>query len=225
MLTRYDSGEYLKATGGTWHLEDSPFKAGQVLRMVQRHKSSPRSIIEIGCGAGGVLAELRAHLPDASLTGYEISPQAHAISQKFEAENLRFICGDAFADNQTADLVLVLDVVEHVEDCFGFLRQAKQKGHWKIYHIPLDISCSAALRDSFMNAWRSVGHIHVFTKSLALETLRATGHEIIDYFYTPGALSVGRGWRAFLGNFPRRILPEGVSVRLLGGYSLMVLAK
>jgi SAM-dependent methyltransferase len=218
----------LKQTGGTWHLEDSPFKASQVLRMIQRHKLAAQTIIEIGCGAGGILADLRRRLPDASqmtFTGYEVSPQAHAISQQFKCENLRFVLGDAFEDEQTADIVLVLDVIEHIEDYFGFLRQAELKGLWKIYQIPLDVSCSAALRDSFMNAWKSVGHIHAFTKSLALESLRATGHEIIDHFYTPSALYIGRGWRVFAGNLPRRILPEAAAARLVGGYSLMVLAK
>jgi hypothetical protein len=48
-----------------------------------------------------------------------------------------------------------------------------------------------------MNAWKAVGHIHVFTKGLALETLRATGREVVDHFYTPGALNIGRGWKTF----------------------------
>lgn len=182
--------------------------------------------MEIGCGAGGILAELQQRLPAGTqFTGFEVSPQAHELSKRFEGDNLRFKLGDAFESGERADLVLVMDVIEHVEDCFAFLRKVKGMGDHKLYHIPLDVTCSATLRDSYLTAWRQVGHIHVFSRNLALESLRLTGHEILDHFYTPGALHIGRGWRAFLGNIPRRILPESLAARLVGGYSLMVLAR
>jgi SAM-dependent methyltransferase len=220
------NSHYLKESGGHWHLEDSPFKASQVLKMLHRNNLRPTSVVEIGCGAGGILAQLARQMsPDTSFTGYDISPDAHAISKQFESQNLRFILGDAWGQPR-ADLVLAMDVIEHIEDCFGFLRKLREQGDYKIYHIPLDIHASAALRDSFMNAWRSVGHIHVFSKSLALETLRDTGHEILDWFYTPGGMALGKfRLKTFLGNLPRRILPRSFASRLLGGFSLLVLAR
>jgi SAM-dependent methyltransferase len=227
---RYLSGEYLASSGGTWHLEDSPFKAEQAMKMITRHGLRPRTVVDIGCGAGGVLAQLRHRLPggtetDTKFVGYDVSPQAHQISRQFEQDNLRFVLGDAFEDPAIADLVLVFDVVEHIEDCFGLLRKIKAKGEYKLYHIPLDISVTAALRDSFMRAWHLVGHVHVFSEKLALETLRSTGHEVIDSFFTPGGLRTGRGLRAFLGNLPRRVLPQRLAARLVGGFSLLVLAR
>jgi SAM-dependent methyltransferase len=223
---RYTTGEYLQATGGTWHLEDAPFKARQIMKMLGRNKLAPASMMEIGCGAGGILAELARELPKTTrLVGYEISPQAHEMSRKFEMENLRFVLGDAIEVQESAEVVLVMDVIEHVEDCFGFLRKVKKKGDRQIYHIPLDIHCSSVLRDSFSFAWHQVGHIHVFSKALAMETLRATGHEIIDWFYTPSALEVGKGFKRHLANLPRRLLPRTLASRLLGGFSLMVLTR
>ncbi|HEV8293486.1 MAG TPA: methyltransferase domain-containing protein [Tepidisphaeraceae bacterium] len=217
---------YLKETGGNWHLEDSPFKASQILKMLQRNRIQPTSVMEIGCGAGGILANLAKQMGLATqFAGYDISPDAHAISKQFESENLRFILGEAW-DQPRSDLVLAMDVIEHVEDCFGFLRKLRAQGDYKIYHIPLDIHASAALRDSFMNAWHSVGHIHVFSRSIALQMLRDTGHEILDWFYTPGALSLGKfRLKTFLANLPRRILPQSLASRLVGGFSLLVLAR
>jgi SAM-dependent methyltransferase len=218
--------DYLHETGGTWHLEDSPFKAAQVMKMLNRNRLSPTTVVEIGCGAGGILANLAKLIgTNVTLTGYDISPDAHAISKQFESDNLNFVLGEAW-EQPRADLVLAMDVIEHVEDCFGFLRKLREQGEYKIYHIPLDIHASAALRDSFMNAWHSVGHIHVFSKSIALEMLRHTGHEILDWFYTPGALELGKfRIRKFIANLPRRILPQSLASRLLGGFSLLVLAK
>src|ERR1035438_1985806 len=149
----YADGAYLSLTGGTWHLEDSPLKAQWIMRMLSKHPEfRPRTVCEIGSGAGGILAELQRLMPEENeFTGYEISPQAHALSQQFQNPRCRFVLGSAFDDLQLYDLVLVMDVVEHVEDCFSFMRQARLKGGMKIFHIPLDAHVSAILRGR--NAW------------------------------------------------------------------------
>jgi hypothetical protein len=121
---------------------------------------------------------------------------------------------------------MVMDVVEHVEDCFAFLRKAKAKGDLKLYHIPLNISCSTALREHVLAAgFHGVGHIHVFSASTALESLRYTGHEIIDHFYTKAALECPRAVRTRVANCFRRLVPPPLASRLFGGYSLLVLAR
>src|ERR1035441_10371379 len=189
----YTDGAYLDKTGGTWHLQDSPFKAQQIATMLARHPEvQPNSICEIGCGAGGILSELQKVLPGhVTLTGYEISPQAHAISTRFSNSQCRYVLGDAFADSSTYDLALVMDVVEHVEDCFAFLRSARQKGRWKLYHIPLDTHAVQVLRG--VNLWDSVGHIHLFTMETAIKSLEYAGHRVADWMLTAGALAqIGR---------------------------------
>ncbi len=55
--------------------------------------------------------------------------------------------GDAFANDEFYDVATIMDVVEHVEDCFAFLRQAREKARYKVYHIPLEITSTTALRD------------------------------------------------------------------------------
>src|SRR5271165_5693348 len=146
--TTYTDGSYLESTGGTWHLEDSPAKARWIVEMLKRHSEvQPATVCEVGCGAGGILHELERQMPEhVTFTGYEISPQAHQLSQRFANDRCRFVLGDAFADSQVYDLVLIMDVIEHVEDCFAFMRQLKRKGRWKLYNIPLDTSASFTLR-------------------------------------------------------------------------------
>jgi hypothetical protein len=62
---QYSDSVYLKKTGDTWQLEDAPFKARRVLKMLARQPEiQPTSICEIGCGSGGVLAELSKALPE-----------------------------------------------------------------------------------------------------------------------------------------------------------------
>ena len=45
-----------------WHTEESCWKAEHVLRMMNRHKIVPRTICEVGCGAGEVLKQLQHRL-------------------------------------------------------------------------------------------------------------------------------------------------------------------
>jgi SAM-dependent methyltransferase len=225
----YTDGWYLAKTGGTWHLEDSPFKARQIASMLARHiEIKPNSICEIGCGAGGILAELQKILPQhTSFTGYDISPQAHALSAQFSNPRCQFILGDAFADASKYDLVLVMDVIEHVEDYFSFLRHTKEKGDWKLYHIPLESYVVGVLRG--FNYWDTLGHLHLFTIETAHRALQHTGHRVVDWIFTDGAISIPnktiRGHLANLIRIPLSKVSTKLTSRLLGGYSMLVLAK
>jgi len=223
----YTDGSYLAMTGGTWHSRDAPFKAGWIKRMLARHPGfTSRTVCEIGCGAGGILSELQKALPNATFTGYEISPQAHAMSARYANSTCRFILGDAFADSEFYDLVLVMDVVEHIEDCFSFMRQAKHKGNLKLYHIPLDANAQKILRGS--NEWDVCGHIHIFTIETALRSVEHTGHRVIDWILTDGAIAKPLSMLSRLANALRRPLAKlnpKFAARLLGGYSILILAE
>jgi len=207
-------------------LEDAPFKAQWVLKLLARHPElQPASVCEIGCGAGGILAELSGALPKSSFRGYDVSPQAYAIAQQFSSARRQFVLGDAFSDPSVYDLVLVMDVIEHVENCFEFLRAARRKGHMKLYHVPLDANASRILRG--LNEWDTVGHIHLFTIETAIKTLEYTGHRIVDWLLTDTALAGhGRLLQNHLANLCRRplsIFSKPLCARLFGGYSLLVL--
>jgi hypothetical protein len=73
-----------------------------------------------------------------------------------------------------------------------------------------------------------VGHLHYFSKETPLATIRDAGYEIVDWAYTPGAFENPRSLKARLANTPRKIfstLSPDMTARILGGYSLLVLAK
>jgi SAM-dependent methyltransferase len=221
----YTDGSYARATGGSWHEEDSVFKSRQVLRMLERHPEiAAERICDIGCGTGGVLAELARSLDSAvRFTGYEVSPQAHSINGHRRAARCEFILGDPFREERFFDLALVLDVVEHVEDCFAFLRECAAKATWKIYHIPLDASSSTVLRGT--HCWDSVGHLHLFTRETALKTVEHSGQRVHDWFLTPVSLERPHRPATRLTNLPRRMLPDWLGARIFGGYSIMILAR
>ncbi len=226
----YVSGEYAERNPG-YHTDDSPWKARQILRMLERHSLRPAAVCEVGCGAGEVLHQLQQHLPPGTrLHGYDVSPQAIALCRQRESEHLAFTCaGLPPAAEGPFDLLLCIDVFEHVEDYRGFLRDLRTVAGRVLFHIPLDLSVQTVLRAWPINEARArSGHLHYFTKDTALQALRDTGYQVEDWFYTAGGVDLGRSWKARLAKWPRAALAKvqpDLAARLLGGYSLLVLAK
>ena len=233
----YQTGEYLEKTNMSWHSEDAPWKATQIAKMIEKNKLSPQCVVEIGCGSGKILEELAAKVAfeNVHFEGFDISPQAIEICKKVQNERCSFYCEDLLISPRNSqreiDILLAIDVFEHVPDYLGFLDKCKPLAKYKIYHIPLDIHVSSVLRGSFVNARYSVGHLHYFSEESALATLKDTGHEILDCFYTNGAFGLFKqhpSIKRAIANAPRwavSLVSERLSARLLGGYSLMVLAK
>jgi cyclopropane fatty-acyl-phospholipid synthase-like methyltransferase len=226
----YVGGEYVERNP-LYHVEDSPWKARQILKLVEKHGLRFRSVCEIGCGAGEILRQLQLKLPrDVTFHGYDISPQAIALCRQRENETLRFFCEDLLAkDTPPFDLLLCIDVFEHVEDYLGFLRRLRGKATHKVFHVPLDMTVQALLRRRPFTVWRTeLGHLHYFMKDTALSTLEDTGYEIVDYFYTAGAIDQPETVKQHLAKIPRQILARidaDFTARTLGGYALLVLAK
>lgn len=226
----YTTGEYLQKNPN-WHVEESPWKSTQILRMLAQNNIAPRTICEVGCGAGEVLRQLQKNMdPECLFWGYEISPQAFELSKTRANEKLHFKLLDIRKEEGSFfDLILVLDVIEHIEDYFSFLRDIRPKGQYKLLHLPLDLSVQSILRPNGLPGVRQAyGHIHYFTKSIALQVLKDVGYEVLDYFYAPRSIGLADNIIKKLLIPPRMLfffLQQDLAVRILGGYSLMVLAK
>lgn len=227
----YTDGDYLK-NNPTWDVEDAPWKADLIFRMIQKNHLEPRTICEVGCGCGEILSQLQLRLPETTrLTGYEISPQANELCKGRANDRLKF-CLKNYCDDtdNSCDLLLLIDLIEHLEDYFRFLRDVKDKSRYKILHIPLEMFAIAVMYPRFLLGQRKkVGHLHHFSKDTALQMLNDLGYEIIDYQYTRGyALPRQYGMKDNLLKIPRILLfpvfPD-FTVRLFGGCSLMVLVK
>jgi 2-polyprenyl-3-methyl-5-hydroxy-6-metoxy-1,4-benzoquinol methylase len=227
----YEDGAYLDKNPG-WHEEDSPWKAQHVSRMWARNQLVPQRVAEIGCGAGEILSCLaREHGAGMQFVGYDISPQAIELCAKKAQPHLRFELKNLLEETvEPFDVMLAIDVIEHVEDCYGFLRKLRPKATYKIFHIPLDLSAQTVLRsEPILHVRRVVGHIHYYNKDLALATLRDTGYEVLDHFYTCTRMELPNlPWQAQLMRWPRQLafaVSPDLAARALGGWSLMVLTR
>jgi len=94
----------------------------------------------------------------------------------------------------------------------------------------LDLSSLTVLRERpLLESRRQVGHIHYFTKGLALSLLDECGFQVIDWRYT-GAWRTGpqHTLKTRMAAIPRAlasVVSKDLSTRLFGGETLMVLAR
>lgn len=228
MTNIYSSGEYFEKNPG-WHQDHSQWKSVLVKRMLQKHCIFPNRIAEIGCGAGGILEDLFLTVhPQPFCLGYEISPQAYALATKRQVNGLEFRLGSPPPDIQSFDVVLAMDVLEHVENYLGFIRELKPLGTWKIFHIPLDLSIISMYRPSYLEQARvGVGHIHYFTRETALASLVQAGLVVKDWFYTSVDLEIGGHGQKRLKLLRKFLFQRNPDLcsRLLGDLSILVLAE
>ncbi|MFC7357387.1 class I SAM-dependent methyltransferase [Jejudonia soesokkakensis] len=224
-----ENSDYLK-NNPTWHVEDSPWKAKQIIKMLDRNPLEIKSIAEVGCGVGEILNQLHHKLKnDINYTGYDVSIDAISQAKKREKERLQFKHTNFLETENRYDLLLMMDVFEHVDDYLGFIRSCRKKANYTIFHIPLDIDVLGVLRNVPMKTREAVGHLHYFTKQTALATLEDCGYEIIDSFYTAGMLDLpNKKLKTRIAAIPRKLMfkiNKDFTVKLMGGYSLLVLAK
>ena len=222
---RYTSGSYADQNPD-WHASGAALKAEAVASLVEEAGIKPTSVLDVGCGTGGVLAALQERWPSVShLEGWDIAEEA--ISRAGDVAGLSLHVGNVLEHDASADLVLCLDVFEHVPDDHAFLTALSTRGRWFVFRIPLDLSALDVARPKRLNSVRDqYGHLHVYTRETALQLLEAAGYRVRAEAYhrvPPEVRGLGR-----LTDLLRRVgvvLAPHASVRWLGGHSLMVLAE
>ena len=228
MSDLYSSGEYA-SRNPQWHQEHSQWKAMQVRRMMEKYNIRPKRLAEVGCGAGGILENLHRQLePQPDCVGYEISPQAFSMAQQREANGLHYHYGAPGPEVDPYDVLLAMDVFEHVEDYLGFIRDLQPLATWKIFHIPLDLSVLSVAKPLYLKlALEQVGHLHYFTRETALASLELAGLKVRDWFFTSVELDQGVHGRKRLQVLRKFLFSKNadLAARWLGGFSLLVLAE
>ena len=78
----------------------------------------PASIMEVGCSAGHLLADMRRSLPNAELTGgdYTLGTLVKLGEKMPDIPLVRFNLADSPLPSDTYDAMVLLNVLEHIED-------------------------------------------------------------------------------------------------------------
>lgn len=214
----------------TWHEEDAAWKASKISQALKAHKLSPQTVAEIGCGTGEIVRLLAEELPQVSFSGFDISQDVFELAQKKEAKNLHFEHLDLLTTDKQFDVLLVVDVIEHVENYIDFVRECQKHAKYVIFHIPLDMSVQKLLRaHTILHNRYHTGHLHYFCKETAVATVKDVGFEIMGAEYTRWGLETAQpGVLKKLGKLPLFLLDlvsTNLAAKIMGGNSLLVTAK
>jgi malonyl-CoA O-methyltransferase len=121
--------------------------------------AQPRSILDIGCGTGFVLAEAAARWPEAKLTGLDIAP-AMLSEAKRKIPRLATLRADA----STCDLTERFDLILSSMTLHWFPHPEETLRRWQNWLTPQGVLCVAVPVAGSLGAWRelcegaSVGH-------------------------------------------------------------------
>ena len=117
----------------------------------------------------------------------DIAGDAVELARSRSNQRLTFLRGDYLdADLPSPDVLLLLDVFEHVPDYLGFLAGLRDRAGLFVFHIPLDLCAWGVTLGSrwMLHMRETYGHLHYFSYETALATLEDTGYTIVDEFFT-----------------------------------------
>jgi ubiquinone/menaquinone biosynthesis C-methylase UbiE len=150
---------------------------------------SGASVLDIGCGQGWQLAEIRKLCPDAKLHGMDISPKLVSLARE-HVPGGDFQTGDAdnlaYADTQF-DVVVMTEVLEHLSDPVLALTQLKRvlkPGGWLLMTVPnrdwLRYNWYLNNRKAYQpvdDKWYRVSEVRGYLEKAGFDIRRITGAE------------------------------------------------
>jgi SAM-dependent methyltransferase len=174
-LARFYDESYSRAgTAGLryarWRQLGAIGKADHVVSLCGRAGLLPASTLDVGCGDGALLSELRRRSFGGRLHGVEITQAALAIAATRPGiDSLALYDGGAlpFEDGQ-CDLGVLSHVLEHVPEPAALLREIARVCRAVVVEVPLEDNLSARRAGKREHA-AEVGHL----QRLSRDTMRA----------------------------------------------------
>jgi SAM-dependent methyltransferase len=138
-------------------------------------KLNVHTVLDVGCGAGDNLAAIAGAIPQLVLSGVDVSPGALALAAKrVPKANLRELDVQCENLNDTFDLVMAIQVVEHLPDDGAALRNmALMAKHWVIV---------TTMRGHMRASEKSIGHLRNYSDNDLRGKAARAGLEVVDLF-------------------------------------------
>ncbi|HEX3451778.1 MAG TPA: class I SAM-dependent methyltransferase [Solirubrobacteraceae bacterium] len=189
----YSADPTSAALYGRWRALGAIGKADHVLTLAARGGISPRSTLDVGCGDGALLCELRRRGFGGRLSGVEITDAAVAIArERVEIDSVARFDGVNLAEGDDAyDLGILSHVLEHVPDPPALLAEVARVCRAVVVEVPLEANLSAR-RSAKREHAAEVGHLQRLDRAAARAIVQRAGLDIASELEDPLPLSVQR---------------------------------
>ncbi len=169
-----------------WRALGAVGKADHVVALCTGARLAPDTVLDVGCGDGALLSELRRRGFGHELSGVEITDAAVAIASareeidavaRYDGARLPFSAG-AF------DLGVLSHVLEHVVEPVALLAETARVCRAVVCEVPLERNWSAA-RASKRSHAAEVGHVQRLDRDAARKLVAEAGLEIAHELEDP----------------------------------------
>jgi len=176
-----------------------PWLHRRLLARIMRYKPSG-TLLDVGCSFGFFINMARQF--GYSVIGVEISePAANYARNKLGLNVLSGTLEDACLEDESVDVVTLVDVLEHIPEPMATLREIRRLlrgGGLLVVRVPnfkfhwLKTLLLKALKRRNFIGLDSRNHVNHFTVDALTKGLHRLGFEVIDVF--PGAPNIYRKW-------------------------------
>jgi ubiquinone/menaquinone biosynthesis C-methylase UbiE len=248
----YTTDRYI-AQNPTLHGEDTAWKLGLVLPLVdafaKRVGKRTVTVLDVGGGAGLLLKAIAGHLArrhglKCRQLALDLSPGMLDLQARNNPDLERTILGDAtqipLADGEV-DLVLMLDVIEHVPEPAKSHAELRRVAGHVLYKIPLEDNVLVAVLDRIRGGSiraelvRTLGHVNSYTiRRFTAEVARHVGKvvkrevgDVFSYYLSSPDYRPTLSRRQLLVNRVGAVLyrvAPSAAARLLGGSAAFLVA-
>lgn len=216
------------------HEADVDSKVGAIADILPKN-GEIHSILDVGCGSGKILIKLSQLLGTDKNTGIDISQKIIDVARSNDLDGrATWLATDIFFPTLSKhDVVLAVDIVEHVPEDRCFLKRVGQLGDFIVIKVPIEENLVNRLVktvtsggiDPLMDTEVRYGHIHHYSVEGFLSLLAESNLRLIkiDYMHLPKRSRIF--WEILRVMFmPLWLISKKYYVKFNGGF-LVVLLK
>jgi len=139
----------------------------------------PKKVAEIGCFCGHLIGNITINgINDFIRLGYEINSKAVKVGQGLYPE-VFFSEENIFESHPQLDLIILSDIVEHIEDDLNFLQQCSAISNFVLLNLPLE---KAYLHRNRKYGYKDPsGHLRAYNLSKAFNLISSSNFSMMNW--------------------------------------------
>jgi SAM-dependent methyltransferase len=179
--------------GERWRALSAKGKAAHVIALCREAGLVTESVLEVGCGDGAILCDLRRRGFAERLEGLEIAPQPVAIArERPEIDAVELYDGEHLPHSDGSFALGILShVLEHVHDPAKLLAEVARVCQAVVVEVPLEANLSARRQGKREHA-TEVGHVQRLSRARMRAIVADAGLRVVGELEDPLPLAVHR---------------------------------